>query len=1384
MSYDIEEIRSTYKDLFEYSLDLIFVNKLNGDFLDANNNLLKIFGLKREDIPHYSLSDIMDKDQLAKAYKSLTELKKTGRQSNMMELRINGKDGITIYVDAYVIPLYKNGKIYATLGIARNITDLRRAQSRIERSEEKYRFLYETTPYSIILLNSEGIIVDCNPTTELMFGYIKDELVGRAFKNISAIHQKYIPMLIKLFQKHVEGEDITPIDIQLYKKDGKLMWVNAQASIVDLSGNLFVQVTFQDITDKKVISQKLEESEEQYRDLYQNALACLWTIRIQDTKIIRANNVSTEFTGINSLEELIDKYYVSDFFEPDVIKDIYKKLKISGEISGLETRFKDVMGNEKTLSVWAKLYYDKGIIEGAFIDITYLKIVQKALRESEENFRTITEQSFIGIIIIQNGVIIYTNEIVSKIMGYSFQELKNWSTNDFFKKIHPDDIPIAAKRFQTMQMGDIDAFPPYPYRVFSKSGKIKWIEVYSKIIHYQGKNAIMATIVDVTNKKDAEEKVKESEEKYRHLFENSPNMIILLDSNGRILDANTPFLSVFNYKEDEIIGKNFQQLENVSLEASSVYKKRFKEIFDNGILEPFELQAAVKGDFLRWMSIQSSLIDIDGKKLLQVIFQDINDRKEAEQRLRESEQKYRIISENANDLITVINEKFRFEYINEEVHKRITGYSKEDLIGKSPLDNFYPEDIQKTVETWRDGVLSGEGTTEFRYKKKDGTLIWLDMRGKKFIDTNGEPKGIIISRDITKRKIAEQKLKESEQKYRHLFESSPYSIGLLDLEGTLIEGNEATNKFLSTGTKDELIGKNIKEIFSSSEQDKLLLPKLTEYVKEVIKNEVREPLELPITRSIGDVMWISFYGSLIKIGDKSFLQFLGQDITDRKRAEQDLKKSEERYRHLFESSPYFIGLLDKDGILLDCNNAVYEFLSIHTKDDVLGTNINDMLALNKNNEPLIPLFQENFKRLLRGEVVESFECQLYRSIGDFLWMSVHGSLLKIEDSLLILFIIQDITEKKKAEQELKKSEEKYRLLFENSPNAIILANSKGIILDFNQVTEKLLGFKRDELIGKNYTKISAPAHVKLMRKRYEDHLKGISLKPMEIEVRNLDGSYIWVNYQNKIIKFDDEDISIAIIQDITKRKEAELIVKEELIKLKELDQIRKDLISRVSHELKTPLIPVISGTELLTTIYKDQIGEDALEIIEMIDNGGVRLKNLVEKLINVSRIDYNKFEVRKETLNLSEIIKRSANGMKFLMEQRKLKLKCEIPDKLYLEMDELKMEEVITNLLSNAIKNTPPHGEINLSLRKEDNWAIIKVEDSGVGLTEKEKEVLFTRFGKIERYEKGLEDIDVKGSGLGLYICKEIISLHEGKIWAESEGRNKGASFTVKLPIK
>jgi len=139
--------------------------------------------------------------------------------------------------------------------------------------------------------------------------------------------------------------------------------------------------------------------------------------------------------------------------------------------------------------------------------------------------------------------------------------------------------------------------------------------------------------------------------------------------------------------------------------------------------------------------------------------------------------------------------------------------------------------------------------------------------------------------------------------------------------------------------------------------------------------------------------------------------------------------------------------------------------------------------------------------------------------------------------------------------------------------------------------------------------------------------------------------------------------------------------------------------------------------------------------------------------------------------------------MEYFGKEKKIALKLNILDNFILNIDKIRIEQVIMNLLSNAIKNTPPKGKIKVNLEKRDNWAIINIIDTGVGLTRDEMEILFTRFGKIERYGNELEYLDIRGSGLGLFISKEIVDLHGGNIRAESEGRNRGSTFTVKLPI-
>ncbi len=345
----------------------------------------------------------------------------------------------------------------------------------------------------------------------------------------------------------------------------------------------------------------------------------------------------------------------------------------------------------------------------------------------------------------------------------------------------------------------------------------------------------------------------------------------------------------------------------------------------------------------------------------------------------------------------------------------------------------------------------------------------------------------------------------------------------------------------------------------------------------------------------------------------------------------------------------------------------------------------------------------------------------------------------------------------------------------------------GTFTSYNKAHSEILGYSMDALIGKNYADLIDKKNAQKVYTHYNSVYRSIAENnTLEYEAFKKNGEKIFID-TSAYLRYDSEGNIIGfygLARDITERKKAAIIIEQENINLKALDRIRKDLISRVSHELKTPLIPICGGAELLLYAYKDQLGEETLDIIKLIEKGGNRLKELVEKLLDISRIEFNKLELYKKEINLSSLIKDCIHSLKYMVDARKIILNLNVPEALNIEVDDIRIEQVITNLLTNAIKNTPPEGIIEITLEVYQNLAILSVKDSGVGLTDEEMKNLFTRFGKIERYGEDMDYIDIQGSGLGLYISKQIVDLHGGKIWADSDGRHKGATFTVRLPFK
>jgi PAS domain S-box-containing protein len=488
----------------------------------------------------------------------------------------------------------------------------------------------------------------------------------------------------------------------------------------------------------------------------------------------------------------------------------------------------------------------------------------------------------------------------------------------------------------------------------------------------------------------------------------------------------------------------------------------------------------------------------------------------------------------------------------------------------------------------------------------------------------------------------------------------------------------------------------------------------------------------------------------------------------------------EKYKDLFEYSLDLIYVNDLRGNFLDANDVALKRLGFE-RDEIPDISFIDLL----DQENLMKAIKITNEIRKTGKQSERSEYKLKTKEGKYIYVETYAIPLKKNDKIYaILGIGNDITERKLAEQKLRESEEKYRYLFEDSPFAIILINSKGEIIDSSPATVVLGGYTKSDLQGKKFRDLTFihPDFIPLLIDLFGRFIKGEVLHRIDIQLYKKDGGLIWANLQASLVNLGREILVQVILHDITKRKEAELLVKEEIQKLKELDQLRKDLISRVSHELKTPLVSVFASSELLLNVFRDKLGEDVLELIQMIQKGGKRLNHLVDNLLDITRIEYSKFKLEKETMNLTKVIKENSEEMRFLIKERNLSLKLELSPNVHIDIDRLRIEQVITNLLLNAVKNTPPNGKITIKLSEEDGWVEISVIDTGIGLTEEEMNIIFTRFGKIERYEEGLEYLDIQGSGLGLFISKEIVDLHGGMIRAESEGRHKGSKFIVKLP--
>ncbi len=363
---------------------------------------------------------------------------------------------------------------------------------------------------------------------------------------------------------------------------------------------------------------------------------------------------------------------------------------------------------------------------------------------------------------------------------------------------------------------------------------------------------------------------------------------------------------------------------------------------------------------------------------------------------------------------------------------------------------------------------------------------------------------------------------------------------------------------------------------------------------------------------------------------------------------------------------------------------------------------------------------------------------------------------------------------------LNRSGRDYQQIINDLDVGYFLVGLDGIILDHNRAFNRIFGIDiSKDLIGSIY--FNFWQEEKDRKEFIQALMKDGSVKNYIFPAKKIDGEKIIVLGNTHLIR-DEEGLPIAsegTIIDITKTKKAEDLLKKENRKLKKMDRFRKDFINRATHRLKNPLTTIFSAAQLIDTLHHDKLTVDELDLLDIILTHSLKLKKYINELLDVSRLDSGDINLNKKEENLSEMIKEIIDCNKTMIKDRHLSLDHDIEGGLLLEIDKKRVEQVISNLISNAIKNTYKNGRILVQLKRLDGKIEFSVKDTGVGITKSERKKLFKQFSRIERPEL---DIINEGTGLGLYISKEIVNSHGGQIFVESDGRDKGSTFIVQLP--
>lgn len=1221
--------------------------------------------------------------------------------------------------------------------------------------------------------------------------------------------------------------------VNVHQKTGLTFPVEVTVKYVSVSGNGYVVAISRDITERKKVQQALQESEEKYRFMAENASDVLWHLDA---------NYNCDY--ISSADEALRGYKADEM----VGKSLWTILKPEGIEKILQLRTQRLYNEEKGITcdtmhceleqlckdgnwIWTEIsatpHYDEtGKLlgfHGSTRDITKRKKAELARLEIENRYRELVDNSPDGIVIYKNGRVVFVNNEGVRLVGAgSDSDLIGQSVLRF---VHPNYRRTIHYQLRSAFDESISV-APVELIVQRMDGAYLEVEVKAMQIIFGNELSVQLIIRDITARKENERKLYASELKYRRITENMSDIVWTSDM---CLNLNYISPSV-----EKMLGESVERHMKRPLEekftSDSVEKiltlfaqemeKEYLPDVDKQRVITIEVEHYKADGSTFWAEINMSILrDEYGTAIgIQGETRDISERRQADLMLQQIRNNYETFFNTIDDFMFVLDESGQIIHTNSTVVNRL-GYTEEELKGLSVV-MIHPENRRNEAATIVKDMLDGSATyCPVPIMTKSGVHIPVETRVT-FGVWDGKPAIFGVTKDISR-------LQMSEEKFSKSFFMNPSACGFSDVEtGQYVEVNNAFYELLGFNA-GEVVGKTVTELNIFSEEERLKL------LSQADENGSITNVETKLYAKNGDQKQVLLSAEHILIQDKKYRFTVVHDITALKKAENtinqylDLQKVlinisakyinlplnriEATIQHSLEELADFVGadrayIFDYDlernetsntyewcaeGISSEKENLQHvslefltEWVERHRQGKEFCVSNVDLLKEQGQTDLHQMLEEQRIKSLITIPMLAKG-----RLIGFVGFDSVNECHVytEREKQLLEVFaqMLVNVYDRKSNDTLLRLQEEKYRNIISNMNLGIIEVDIHERIKFANQSFSNMSGYSIDELLEMSTSKLLvSDKYAGILQEKSVLREHGIS-DNYEIEIQTKQGEHRWWFISGAPNYNDKKELvgSIGIHLDITEQKKLAKELEKAKVSAEYAAKAKEVFLANMSHEIRTPL-NVITG--MVRELGKGNLNDKQAVYVKHAETATEHLLTIINNILDMSKIESGEFDISNADFSLAAVVADVRSILYSKAQEKKLDFRLTVPAGIAKALigDSGRLRQIFINLLGNSIKFTES-GYVSLAIEllasdKKMQTIRFAIEDSGIGIS---KEFMMRLFDKFTQ-EEGETNRRFEGTGLGMSITKELIHLMGGEIQVESQkGMGTKISFEISLPV-